>query len=320
MSVNDWYKEQRELTAEEMTSPWVVTDPSQITEDKVRAYYAVSGKKIDDETVAKLVRAMQKAWKGHLCDYHIPRKNGAVLIGHLIPFTLKNIGAIECYNALSPTAKPNCYLSKFQSGNIALPVIVYGEHYIFYHPKQGLKAYHDFDVTQLKPISDYAFRKQFPEVRYGDGSVVKNAAEAYIKLLHKIVDLRIVVAIDKAYYDKDISIFSRIAEDSELRPAVVVVGAVNAPERKKLLDERAYREVYVCEDPSLLPVCLGKTRSLLISDNKELCENIAGSGVKVIAIDNKCPYAVAEIPRDKTQDITPEFIRQQFVRVTRSVG
>ena len=100
----------------------------------------------------------------------------------------------------------------------------------------------------------------------------------------------------------------------------MVVGAVNAPERKKLLDERAYREVYVCEDPSLLPVCLGKTRSLLISDNKELCENIAGSGVKVIAIDNKCPYAVAEIPRDKTQDITPEFIRQQFVRVTRSVG
>ena len=56
------------------------------------------------------------------------------------------------------------------------------------------------------------------------------------------------------------------------------------------------------------------------ADNKELCENIAGSGVKVIAIDNKCPYAVAEIPRDKTQDITPEFIRQQFVRVTRSVG
>ena len=319
MSVNEWYnKEQRELTAKDMTSPWVVTDPSQITEDKVKAYYAVSDKKIEDELVAKLCRAMRKAWQGHLCDYHIPRKNGAVLLGHLIPFTLKNIGAIECYNAISPTAKPNCYLSKFQFADKAMPCIVYGDCYILYHPKQGLKPHRDWDVSRLKPISEYAFRKQFPEAHYGDGTVLTNAADRYITLLNKIVDLRIVVAIDKAYYDKNIAIFSKLAEDESLRPVIVAIGTYNAQERKKIMAEREYRETYICEDASLMPVCLAKSHSFFISDNQELCNNLGNWGVKVIAIDNKCPPAVAEIASKNIDEITPEFIQQNYIRMTRS--
>ena len=324
MSSNLWYQPVRELTAEEMSSPWIVTDPSEVTQEKLTEYFVVLGKSFPEETIKTLAVSIQKAWRGHLCDNYVPRKGSAVLLGHLVDFALKYQSAIQCFKSLAPNAQKSCYLSKLPLPNgKALPIIVYGDYYVYFMPHQGLQSANDIPDLQAKckPISDYAFGQMFSNFDYGSGrGVVANLPELYIKAMNRITDLRVVVAVDKSLFDKDFTIFDRIAADEGLRPVVVAVGNYSLPERREIFKNRAYRETYVCELDSMLPICLGKNRAVLISDNPDLCEKSAKEGVKVIACNCRCPSAFAELPQGQYNEITPELIRSLYIRAQMSVG
>lgn len=305
MSANDWYKPSRELTPEEMMSPWVVTDVSEVTPDRVEAYFAASGKHYSGayRDVTALAKAIRVAWRGHLVDHFVPNKNGAVLLDHLIAFANKNEGAVNCFAELAPTAQPNCFLSRI--GDV--PVIVYGER-CFVLENNKLADKNGVDTSKLNPLADFALKKKYPDV-----------ADAYITALNKLSDFRIVVAIDKALYDKDFGIVDRIAGEG-LRPVVVKAGPCSAGEMMNIAELKRYREVYRCEEFSLLPVCIGKNRSIFISDNKELCEGMIFCGSKVIAAGCECKGAAVTVAQDKINEVDHDLVIRQFVRVERTVG
>jgi hypothetical protein len=304
MNANDWYKPSRELSPEEMLSPWIVTDINEITEEKVSGFLAASGKSCSAyKDVSEMVKAIKSAWHGHLLDWFVPKKNGAVLLDHLVAFAVKCEGSIKCYQALAPTAQPNCYLSRI--GNT--PVIVYGSRYLTLKNDKWT-VNNDIDTVSLKPMADFALKKRFPAV-----------ADAYVAAIKKLSDLRVVVAIDKDFYDKDMGIVERL-DSAYLRPVLISVGNHTAAQRQKVDEISQYREIYVCEEPSLIPVCIGKTRSLFISDNSDLCEKLAFCGVKVVAAGVSCPGAALEVPKGQEKDITSELILRQFVRAERTLG
>lgn len=305
MNANDWYRPSRDLSPEEMLSPWIVTDISQVTEEFVGAFLAASGKSSAGpyKDVAELTKAIRASWHGHLLDWFVPRKNGSVLLDHLVDFAYRCEGAILCYKALSPTAQPNCYLSRLDNK----PVIVYGSRCLFADNGKWFSK-NDVETTTLKPLADFALKRLYPDV-----------ADIYIGAIKKISDLRIVVAIDKDYYDKDLGLIDRLTEDN-LRPALISSGEHVAAKRKAIDELSKYREVYICEEPSLIPVCIGKSRSLFISDNKDLCEKMVSCGCKVISIGCSVPGAAIEVPKGQENKITADLVLRQFVRADRTVG
>lgn len=304
MNANDWYRPSRELSPEEMLSPWIVTDISEVTEEKVQAFLAASGKTCNSpyKDVSELTKAIRASWHGHLLDWLVPKKNGAVLLDHLVAFAYKYAEAIKCYKALSPTARPNCYLSRI--GNT--PVIVYGSRcVVMENGKWAVK--NDIETSGLNPIADFALRKRFPDV-----------ADSYIKAMKKLDDVRVVVAIDKKLYDRDPAIADRVS-GQYLRPVIISSGTHTAAQRMKIDEISKYKEIYICESPSLIPVCIGKTRSIFISDDKEHCENIAACGCKTIAVGCSCKDAAFEVPQGQEKQITSELVLRQFVRAERTV-
>lgn len=296
--MNDWYKPARELTAEEMYSPWIVTSVSDVTTDKVRAFLAASGKNVSD--VEALTKAIKLSWIGHLMDWTVPRKNGAVLMDHLVSFVLHNEGAVKCFMSLSPTAQPDCYLARYENK----PVIVYG-HRCLYLENNKWNFRNDINTRELLPIADFALERLFPSV-----------SKVYIDTMRKLSDVRIVVAVDKDYYDKDMGIIDRLGDS--VRPVIVSLGEHNAEKKKVINELSAYREAYILEDESFIPVCIGKTRSVFISNKKELCDVLSSCGVKVVASGCKCPGAIIEVAEGKENEITADAILGRFVCVERS--
>lgn len=303
MSANDWYNPPRELTPEEMMSPWVVTDAAGVTAERIDAYLAVAKKDIGSfSNTYALAEAIRTAWKGHLVDYFVPNKNGAVLLDHLIAFAVHCEGAIKCFSKLAPTAQPNCFISRVED----TPVLVYGPRCFVLQNNQWADKT-GVDTTKLNPLADFALKKRYPDV-----------ADAYITALKKLSDFRIVVAIDKDYYDKDMGIFERLGND--VRTVVIVLGELTAEQKKAVSKLSDYRETYICEEKALLPVCIGKNRAVFISDDQELCEELAFSGVKVIAVGCKCKEASVQIESGKEMEINSELILRQFVRAERTMG
>lgn len=301
MNANDWYKPPRELTPEELFSPWLVSSVQEVTPDRVAAFLAASGKNYNGD-VAELARTIQVAWHGHLLDWSVPKKNGAVLLDHLVAFVTKHEGAVKCFMALSPSAQPDCYLSRYGDS----PVIVYGHRCLVLKGKQWTVK-PGVDVTALKPVADFAIRKKYPDV-----------ADAYIKATSKLSDVRIVVAIDKDYYDKDIGIIERLGDG--VRAVIISLGEHNAAQRQAVSDLGRYRETYICEEESLLPACIGKTRSVFVTDKKELMERLVSCGVKVVSVGQPCPGSILEVPNGKQNEITADAILGRFVRAERSAG
>lgn len=295
MNANDWYKKPRELDAKEMFSPWLVSSASDVTPDFVKEFYAASDKNISLEDATLLSKQIRIAWTGHLLDWSVPKTNGVVLLDHLVAFVEKNAGAVDCFMKIAPTAQPNCYLSR--SGD--MPVIVYGSRCLVLNGKV-LEQRRELNPKELKPIADFAFEKRFPD-----------KASLYKKAMMQLSDVRAVVAIDRNYYDKDVGIVERLGELT--RPVIITVGKSKVSD--KLSD---FRECYTVETESLLPSCIGKTKSIFISDNEELCNVLASCSVKVIAVGCKCPMAVMEVPKGQEDMINADMIFSCFVRAERT--
>lgn len=300
MGVNEWYKPVRELTPEELTSPWIVTDYKEVTPERIKAFLAAAGKSYSGD-MNEFARRMQVAWIGHLLDWSVPRKNGAVLLDHLVAFMNKYSGAVDCFMALSPSAQPQCFLSRLEN----TPVIVYGHRCLAWEKEQWA-VLPGIEVEKLKPMADFAFKNRFPEV-----------SNRYIATLRKISDVRIVVAIDKAYYDKDMGIVERLNHEL-LRPVIISLGEHNAASKQSIAELNKYREAYICEEDTLIPACIGKSRAVFVSDNRELCESLIVGGVKVVSVGFPCPNAVMSVEQGHENEITSEAVLQRFIRAGRS--
>lgn len=303
-SSENWFRPGAAPDTADLTSPWFVTTYSEVTADKVKDFLSVTGGRLPNgcSDAEALASAIQVAWKGHLVDRFVPRSSGFVLLDHLVRFAADNWQAIATYKALSPSAKPNCYLSR--RGNA--PGIVYADKFLY---MKGNKWTCDsnFDATGLPPMSAFAFKRRFDN------------ADKYIESLKHMTDFRTVVALDSQCFDGIFSLMNllrALGAEKVLRPVVVFVGKPDMSARDALKD---YAEVFVCETPSLVPLCIGCNRSVLITSDSGLCDIAASSGVKVVAYcelsaQKEFPKAIMCVEHGHEDQITVDSLTRLFGR------
>lgn len=268
ISSDKWFRPGDSPEAQDLISPWYVTSESEVTTEKVEDFLSVTGGRLPSgcESYEDLAKAIRTAWKGHLVDRFVPRDTGFVLLDNLVRFACDNWRAIDCYKTLSPSARPNCYLSR--RGEV--PGIVYGDKFLY---KKGNKWTYDpeFDAKGLPPMSDFAFKRRFDN------------ADIYLNSIRSMVDLRTVVAVDSQCFANLTGVARNLASDTALRPAVIYVGVPDQTARNRIAEMSRYAEVFVCETPGLLPICIGCNRSVFITSDADLCDIAASGGVKVVA-------------------------------------
>ena len=280
ISSNNWFRPGDAPGPEDLISPWYVTSESEVTAEKVEDFLSVTGGKLPSacKDYEELASAIRTAWKGHLVDRFVPRERGFVLLDNLAKFACDNWNAIACYKALSPSARPNCYLSR--RGNV--PGIVYGNKFLFMRNSKWTYD-PDFDAKDLPPMSDFAFKRKFDD------------ADQYLTSLRSLTDFRTVVAVDSQCVSGLMSVIRQLSSDSAVRPVVVYVGVPDAVVRTKIAALSQYAEVFVCETPGLLPICIGCNRSVLVTSDPDLCDIAASGGVKVVAYCDR--QAQGEFPK-----------------------
>lgn len=305
-SSENWFRPGAAPDTADLTSPWFVTTYSEVTADKVKDFLSVTGGRLPNRCsdAEALASAIQVAWKGHLVDRFVPRTSGFVLLDHLVRFAADNWQAIATYKALSPSAKSNCYLSR--RGDV--PGIVYADRFLY---MKGNKWSYDpnFDATGLPPMSAFAFKRRFDN------------ADKYIESLKHMTDFRTVVALDSQCFDGIFSLMNllrALGAEKVLRPVVVFVGKPDMSARDALKD---YAEVFVCETPSLVPLCIGCNRSVLITSDSGLCDIAASSGVKVVAYcelsaQKEFPKAIMCVEHGHEDQITVDSLTRLFGRGT----
>ena len=303
-SSENWFRPGAAPDTADLTSPWFVTTYSEVTADKVKDFLSVTGGRLPNRCsdAEALASAIQVAWKGHLVDRFVPRSSGFVLLDHLVRFAADNWQAIATYKALSPSAKSNCYLSR--RGDV--PGIVYADRFLY---MKGNKWSYDpnFDATGLPPMSAFAFKRRFDN------------ADKYIESLKHMTDFRTVVALDSQCFDGIFSLMNllrALGAEKVLRPVVVFVGKPDMSTRDALKD---YAEVFVCETPSLVPLCIGCNRSVLITSDSDLCDIAASSGVKVVAYcelsaQKEFPKAIMCVEHGHEDRITVDSLTRLFGR------
>ena len=314
-SSENWFRPGAAPDTADLTSPWFVTAYSEVTADKVKDFLSVTGGRLPNgcPDAEALASAIQVAWKGHLVDRFVPRSSGFVLLDHLVRFAADNWQAIATYKALSPSAKPNCYLSR--RGNV--PGIVYADKFLY---MKGNKWTYDpnFDATGLPPMSDFAFKRRFDN------------ADKYIESFKHMTDFRTVVALDSQCFDGIFSLMNllrTLGAEKVLRPVVIFVGRPDMSARVSVGDKKVslfdalkdYAEVFVCETPGLVPLCIGCNRSVLITSDSDLCDIAASSGVKVVAYceqsaQNEFPKAIMCVEPGHEDQITVDSLTRLFGR------
>lgn len=314
-SSENWFRPGAAPDTADLTSPWFVTAYSEVTADKVKGFLSVTGGRLPNgcPDAEALASAIQVAWKGHLVDRFVPRTSGFVLLDHLVRFAADNWQAIATYKALSPFAKPNCYLAR--RGNV--PGIFYAGKFLY---AKGNKWTYDpdFDATGLPPMSDFAFKKRFDN------------ADKYIESLKNMADFRTVVALDSQCFGGFFSLrnlLCALGAEKVLRPVVIFVGKPDMSARVSVGDRKVslfdalkdYAEVFVCETPGLVPLCIGGNRSVLITSDSDLCDIAASSGVKVVAYceqsaQNEFPKAIMCVEPGHENQITVDSLTRLFGR------
>ena len=314
-SSEKWFHPGAAPDTADLTSPWFVTAYSEVTADKVKDFLSVTGVRLPNRCpdAEALASAIQVAWKGHLVDRFVPRTSGFVLLDHLVRFAADNWQAIATYKALSPFAKPNCYLAR--RGNV--PGIFYAGEFLY---MKGNKWTYDpdFDATGLPPMSDFAFKKRFDN------------ADKYIESLKNMADFRTVVALDSQCFDGFFSLrtlLCALGAEKVLRPVVIFVGKPDRSARVSVGDRKVslfdalkdYAEVFVCETPGLVPLCIGGNRSVLITSDSDLCDIAASRGVKVVAYceqsaQNEFPKAIMCVEPGHENQITVDSLSRLFGR------